>query len=72
VAKLQATSTQLTAQRDTVFQGEMLRGTLLNAFAWSTLGRIAGIAAVVAFVGAAAMAVFVAIGLVHLRRMRRA
>jgi hypothetical protein len=70
IAQLQATSTSLTQQRDTVFKGEMLRGVLLNAYAWYTIGRIAGIAAVVAFVGAAAMAVFVVIGLVHLRRLR--
>ena len=46
----------------------MLRGTLLNAYAWSTVGRIAGIAAVGAFIAAAAMAILVVAGVVHLRR----
>jgi hypothetical protein len=72
VTSLQNTATQLTQQRDTVFEGEMLRGTLLNAYAWATVGLIAEIAAVVAFVGAAVMAVFLLLGYVHLRRMRHA
>jgi hypothetical protein len=38
---------------------------LLSTFAWSTIGRIAGIAATVAFVAAGAMMVFVILGLVH-------
>jgi hypothetical protein len=72
VASLQATATQLTQQRDTVFEGEMLRGTLLNAYAWATVGRIAGIAAIVAFAAAAVMIVFLVLGYVHLRRLRSA
>lgn len=68
VASLQAEAAALNGQRDTLFKGEMLRGTLLNAFAWSTIGRIAGIAATVAFVGAAVMALLAAAGVVHLRR----
>jgi len=69
VAELQATADELTAQRDTLFRGEMLRGSLLNAFAWSTMGRIAGIAATVAFVGAAFMALLSAAGVLHLRKV---
>jgi hypothetical protein len=70
VAALQSTATQLTTQRDTVFEGEMLRGTLLNAYAWATVGRIAEIAAVVAFAGAFIMAVLLLFGFIHLRRLR--
>lgn len=60
VAALQEEAAALTGQRDTIFRDEVLQGTLLNAYAWSTMGRIAGIAgiaAIVAFVGAAVMAV---------------
>jgi hypothetical protein len=65
VADLQATADQITAQRDTLFRGETLRGLLLSTFAWSTIGRIAGIAAIFAFVAAGVMAVLVVLGLVH-------
>lgn len=69
IAELEQEATTLSQQRDTVFKGEMLRGTLLNAYAWSTLGRIAGIAATVAFAGAALMAVLSVAGVVHLRKV---
>ncbi len=69
IDELQATADELTGQRDTLFRGEMLRGALLNAFAWSTMGRIAGIAATVAFVGAAVMFVLSVAGIFHLRKV---
>ncbi|HWJ61276.1 MAG TPA: hypothetical protein VNS19_04840 [Acidimicrobiales bacterium] len=68
VADLQATADQLKAQRDTLFKGETLRGLLLSSYAWSTVGRIAGYAAIAAFVAAAAMGGLTIAGLVHLRR----
>jgi hypothetical protein len=68
IADLQATADELKAQRDSLFRGETLRGLLLSSYAWSTIGRIAAIAALVAFAGAAVMAGLVAAGLVHLRR----
>ena len=49
----------------------MLRGSLLNTYAWDTIGQIAGIAAIVAFVGAFVMLVLVLAGGLHLRRMRK-
>jgi hypothetical protein len=70
VDELQATYDGIVGQRDTIFKGEMLRGTLLNTYAWDTVGLIAGIAAVVAFVAAAVMGVLVLLGFVHLRRMK--
>jgi len=70
IADLQATADQLKAQRDSLFRGETLRGLLLSSFAWSTIGRIAAIAAWVAFAGAAVMAGLVAAGLLHVRRMK--
>ncbi len=42
-----------------------LRGLLLSAYAWSTVGTIAGIAAIGAFIAAAVMALLVALGMVH-------
>ena len=71
IADLQATADQLTGQRDSLFRGETLRGLLLSSFAWATIGRIAGIAAWVAFAGALVTAALVIAGMEHLRRSRR-
>ena len=68
IAELQATADELSGQRDSLFKGETLRGLLLSTFAWSTIGRIAGIAAIVAFVAAGVMLVLVVAGLVHRSR----
>jgi len=68
VAGLQKTADQLKGQRDTLFKGETLRALLLSAFAWSTVGRIAGIAAWVAIAGAIALAALCTAGIVHLKR----
>ncbi|MEO6318265.1 MAG: hypothetical protein ABIP36_05720 [Acidimicrobiales bacterium] len=65
VAELQGEADAVTGQRDSLFRGETLRGLLLSAFAWSTVGRIAGIAAIVAFAAAGAMLVLVGFGLRH-------
>lgn len=69
VARLQADLDEINGQRDTVFQGEVLRGTLLSTYAWATIAQIAQIAAVVAFVAALVMLVLVVLGVVHLRKM---
>src|SRR3954452_18469860 len=55
----------LSTTRETVFKGETLRGMLLNAYAFDTMGRIAGIAAVVAFIGAGIMLVLSLFGFRH-------
>lgn len=68
IAELQAEVDTITQQRDTLFKGETLRGLLLSSYAWATIGQIAGIAAVVAFVAAALMAALVIAGLVHVLR----
>src|ERR1700729_205522 len=73
-------STQLSAQKitfpaansaavNTVFRGETLRGLLLNAYAFGTIGMIAGIAAVVAFIGAGILLLLSLLGLYHSRRV---
>lgn len=69
IAELQATADEVSADRNTLFKGETLRGLLLSAYAWSTVGQIAGYAAIGAFVAAAGMAVLVVLGLVHYNRM---
>ena len=68
VAELQAKADGITNQRNTLFKGETLRGLLLSAYAWSTVGMIAGIAAIGAFLAAAVMAVLVVLGIIHHRR----
>jgi len=65
VTALEADAATITGQRNTLFKGETLRGLLLSAFAWSTVGRIAGIAAWFAFAAAAAMGALVALGMRH-------
>ena len=65
IAALQGEADAVTGQRNSLFKGETLRGLLLSAFAWSTVGRIAGIAAIVAFAAAGVMLVLVGFGLRH-------
>ena len=65
IAALQGEADAISGQRNTLFKGETLRGLLLSAFAWSTVGRIAGIAAFAAFAAAGVMLVLVALGLRH-------
>ena len=68
IDELRATAAGITGQRDTLFRGETLRGLLLSAYAWSTVGTIAGIAAIGAFIAAAVMAILTALGVSHYRR----
>lgn len=71
IAELQATADELSSQRDSLFRGETLRGLLLSAYAWATVGMIAGYAAIGAFAAAALMAALVIAGFVHLSRQHR-
>jgi hypothetical protein len=68
-AQTQPNNAKLAAQADTVFKGETLRGLLLNAYAFGTMGMIAGIAAIAAFIAAAVMLVLGGLGLMHSRRV---
>src|ERR1700712_1119049 len=63
------TDTKLAAEVNTAFKGETLRGMLLNAYAFDTMGRLAMIAAYVAFGGAALMILLSGLGFVHLRKV---
>lgn len=68
IADLQAKADTISEQRETIFRGEMLRGALLNTYAWSTVGRIAGIAAIAAFITGAVMALLTVAGALHTKR----
>jgi hypothetical protein len=59
---------KLAATVQTEFQGETLRGLLLNAYAFGTMGTIAGIAAIAAYIAGAVMLVLGGLGLLHARR----
>lgn len=69
VAELQGKVEAIKGQRTTLFTGETLRGLLLTAFAWSTVGRIAGYAAIAAFAAGGLMLVLVLMGLRHHRQV---
>lgn len=60
----------LAAQKQTLFQGETLRGLLLYGYAFATMGTIAGYAAIAAFVGAILFLILGVLGLLHARRAR--
>jgi hypothetical protein len=65
------TNTQLQQQKQTLFQGETLRGLLLGSgYAYWTFGMIALYAAIAAFTGAAVMAILVLLGLRQINRAR--
>ena len=70
VDALQAKADAISGQRNSLFKGETLRGLLLSAYAWSTVGSIAGFAAIGAYAAAAIMAILVGLGVLHYRRAR--
>ena len=57
---------------ETMFKGETLRGLLLSASAFWTIGTIAGYGAIAAFVGAALLLILAILGFVHSTRVRSA
>ncbi|MFZ0160580.1 MAG: hypothetical protein WAL50_16250 [Kineosporiaceae bacterium] len=58
--------------RQTLFMGNTLRGLLLNAYAFATMGTIAGLAAIGAYVAAALLLGLALLGLWHARRIAAA
>jgi hypothetical protein len=54
--------------RQTLFMGNTLRGMLLEAYAFGTMGVIAGYGALAALIGALLMLALTIAGLIHLRR----
>jgi hypothetical protein len=67
-AQKDPTNTKLAGTVETMFKGETLRGMLLNAYAFWKMGAIAGLAAIVSFVGAGVLFLLAALGFWHLRR----
>ena len=65
LAGLQKQLTDVTANRETVFKGETLRGLLLTSYGFSEFGVKAGQAALVAYLAAALMALLGIAGFVH-------
>lgn len=59
----------LAAEVQTSFQGTTLRGLLLEAYGYGKMGQIAGVAAIVSFIGAGVMLLLSALGFWHLRRV---
>jgi len=66
---LKADAGAKSAMVETVFKGTVLSGTLLTAYAFGTLGSIAGIAAMVSLVGSLVMLLLSVLGLLHIRRV---
>ena len=56
--------------RQTLFMGSTLRGLLLYGYAFDTMGRIAGFAAIAAFIGSGLLFVLSIMGLRHAARVR--
>jgi hypothetical protein len=52
-----------------VFRGETLRGLLLNAYAFDTMGNLALIGSSVAYIGAGLMTVLAGLGFLHAKRV---
>lgn len=63
-------NTALQQEKSTLFQGETLRGLLLNAYAFDTLGQISYYVSITAFLGAVVFAVLVLLGLAHLSKLK--
>ncbi len=62
-------ATSLASLEQTSFQGTTLRSMLLEAYAFGTMGSIAGWGSVVAFAGAGVLLVLTGLGFVHARRV---
>jgi hypothetical protein len=68
-ALTQPKNVALAGQVDAMFKGTMLRGSLLNAYAFWKMGQIALWGAIVAFAGAAILLLMSIAGYAHLRRV---
>jgi len=67
-ALAQPKNAALAAQVQTMFRGETLRGLLLNAYAFWTIGQIMLWAAIAAFTGAGLLLLLALFGFIHWRR----
>ncbi len=66
LASFDKTDVKLAALKTTLFQGDMLRSSLLTAYAFSRFGLIAHWSAVACFCGAGVMLILVLLGFVHM------
>jgi len=66
--ELQTAAKQAAGTVETVFKGDTLRGMLLNAYAFGTLGQIAMVASYVSFAGGILFLILALLGFSHLRR----
>lgn len=62
----------LTSLKGTLFQGNALRGLLLNAYAFGTIGTVSGYAAIGAYIAGLLMLILAGLGFVHARRVAEA
>lgn len=60
---------ELSALKQSLLDGNTLRGLLLYGYAFATMGTIAGIAAIASFVGAAVMLLLALLGMRHAKRV---
>ena len=63
---------ELNGQVDTLFKGETLRGMLLNAYGWWTVGQITMWAGIGAVLAGSLLALFVGLGFRHARKAQMA
>ena len=63
------TDTKLTGEVNTIFKGTTLRGLLLEAYAFWTIGQVALVGAIVSFVLAGVMLMLTLLGMLHFRRV---
>lgn len=71
-ARANPTNKTIAAEEATVFQGTTLRGMLLEAYAFGTMGTIMSWAAIASFIGGIIMAVLAIFGFVHAGRVTAA
>ena len=67
-AQANPSDTKLAGTVSTMFRGETLRGLLLDAYAFDTMGAIAGIVAIGAFLGAGVLLLLAGLGFWRARR----
>jgi hypothetical protein len=68
-AQADPTNTKLASEKTSLFQGQTLRGLLLEAYGFGEMGHIAQIAAMASFALAAVMLLMTLLGFAHLRRV---
>lgn len=70
MAMADPTNQSLQQQKQTLFQGETLRGLLLSSYVYWTFGTMAQYLAVASFAAAVIMVLLIYLGLVHIARLK--